>query len=143
MSHYTPEFQKYSLGIGKKCCLTFPFPLILKLASNILLSLSSGLTQSDLETYDQTSNPDGLTAEAESIDGSKEVKDEATAVNKPTHVLTTFEMEGLWNLLGKLEELPDHKKCVPDGIRDPSALLSDMRVGAHHLIENPHFSAVI
>lgn len=26
MSHYTPEFQKYSLGLGKKCLTCFPFP---------------------------------------------------------------------------------------------------------------------
>uniref|UniRef100_A0A674PHW3 [histone H3]-dimethyl-L-lysine(36) demethylase n=1 Tax=Takifugu rubripes TaxID=31033 RepID=A0A674PHW3_TAKRU len=80
VSHYTPEFQKYSLGLGKNCCL---------------------------------------------VHVKKE--EEATAVNKPKHVLTNFEMEGLWNLLGKLEELPDHKKCVPDGIRDPSALLNNIK----------------
>lgn len=114
--------------------------LFLKLASNIIFSRLSGLTPTDLETYDQTGNggPDGLNAEAESIDIRKDVKDEATAINKPKHVLTTFEMEGLRNLLGKLEELPDHKKCVPDGIRDPSALLNDMRVSAHHGTENSH-----
>lgn len=97
---------------------------------------------SDLETYGQAGNggPDGLNAEAESIDAGKDIKDEATAINKPKHVLTTFEMEGLWNLLGKLEELPDHKKCAPDGIRDPSALLNDMRVGARPLTENSHWS---
>lgn len=104
------------------------------------MSLLSGLTPTDLETYGQTGNggPDGLNAEAASIDARKDFKDEATAINKPKHVLTTFEMEGLWNLLGKLEELPDHKKCVPDGIRDPTALLNDMRVGAHDVIENAH-----
>lgn len=98
----------------------------------------SGLAPTDLESYDQSGSggPDGLNAEAGSIDVRKDVKDEATAINKPKHVLTTFEMEGLWNLLGKLEELPDHKKCVPDGIKDPSALLNDMRVGARHLLEN-------
>lgn len=146
MSHYTPEFQKYSLGLGKNCCLTcFLVPLFLKLASNIIVSFSSGLTPTDLETYDQTGNggPDGLNAEAEGLDVRKDDKDEATAINKPKHVLTTFEMEGLWNLLGKLEELPDHKKCVPDGIRDPSALLNDMRVGAHHLLEKSHSSRLL
>lgn len=42
--------------------------------------------------------------------------------------LTPFELEGLWQLLHKLEELPAHKKCVPAGIRNAPALLSDIRV---------------
>uniref|UniRef100_A0A674BT37 [histone H3]-dimethyl-L-lysine(36) demethylase n=1 Tax=Salmo trutta TaxID=8032 RepID=A0A674BT37_SALTR len=41
--------------------------------------------------------------------------------------LTPLELEGLWNLLGKLEELPAHKKCVPAGIRNAPALLHDIR----------------
>lgn len=64
-----------------------------------------------------------------------EVKEhESTEVAKPQHVLTPFELEGLWNLLGKLEELPDQKKCVPDGILNPVALLDDMRVGDGSLV---------
>lgn len=46
--------------------------------------------------------------------------------------LTPLELEGLWNLLGKLEELPAHKKCVPAGIRNAPALLHDIRVGTRH-----------
>lgn len=42
--------------------------------------------------------------------------------------LTPFELEGLWQLLHKLEELPTHKKCVPAGIRNAPALLCDIRV---------------
>lgn len=42
--------------------------------------------------------------------------------------LTPFELEGLWQLLHKLEELPAHKKCVPAGIRNAPALLGDIRV---------------
>ncbi|XP_069047463.1 lysine-specific demethylase 2A isoform X2 [Lepisosteus oculatus] len=42
--------------------------------------------------------------------------------------LTPFEMEGLWNLLGKLESLPSHKKCVPAGIHNAPALLHDIKV---------------
>ncbi|KAJ8271232.1 hypothetical protein COCON_G00100910 [Conger conger] len=41
--------------------------------------------------------------------------------------LTPFELEGLWNLLGKLESLPPHKKCVPAGIHNAPALLHDIR----------------
>lgn len=67
----------------------------------------------------------------------EEVKEpEAAQVTKPQHVLTPFELEGLWNLLGKLEELPAHKKCVPEGIRDAAALLEDMRVGEGSLFNS-------
>lgn len=57
-------------------------------------------------------------------------EEEEDEIPTPTHVLTTFELEGLCNLLGKLEELPVHKKCVPAGITNPTALLDDMRVSA-------------
>lgn len=42
--------------------------------------------------------------------------------------LTPLELEGLWQLLHKLEALPTHKKCVPAGIRNAPALLCDIRV---------------
>ncbi|XP_051559950.1 lysine-specific demethylase 2A-like isoform X3 [Myxocyprinus asiaticus] len=41
--------------------------------------------------------------------------------------LTPLELEGLWNLVGKLESLPAHKKCVPSGIHNAAALLHDIR----------------
>lgn len=59
---------------------------------------------------------------------------EAIQLGTLKHVLTTFELEGLWNLLGKLEELPENKKCVPAGIGNPTALLNDMRVGAPQIL---------
>lgn len=55
--------------------------------------------------------------------------EEAVPETKPKYMLTPLELEGLWNLLGKLEELPANKKCVPVGIRNATALLEDMRVG--------------
>ncbi|XP_041846241.1 lysine-specific demethylase 2A [Melanotaenia boesemani] len=106
VSHLTPEFQKYSLGIG--------------------------LTSTDVEDNDPSRNgtSNGIDSDAENEIKAKEeeLKEEQTArVIAPQHVLTPFELEGLWNLLGKLEELPAHKKCVPTGIRNASALLEDMR----------------
>ncbi|XP_041427133.1 lysine-specific demethylase 2A isoform X3 [Xenopus laevis] len=41
--------------------------------------------------------------------------------------LTWFEIEGLHCLVLKLESLPPHKKCLPDGIHDPEALISDIK----------------
>lgn len=56
-------------------------------------------------------------------------EEQPVQVDNPRSVLTPFELEGLWNLLGKLEELPAHKKCVPEGIGNAAALIEDMRVG--------------
>uniref|UniRef100_A0A672IVI1 [histone H3]-dimethyl-L-lysine(36) demethylase n=1 Tax=Salarias fasciatus TaxID=181472 RepID=A0A672IVI1_SALFA len=102
ISHLTPEFQKYSLGIA------------------------------DLEARNGTSN--GIDSDDENeeikikVEEDMEVKEEpVTPFNTRVHVLTPFELEGLWNLLGKLEELPPHKKCVPEGINNAAALLQDMR----------------
>ncbi|XP_056387088.1 lysine-specific demethylase 2A isoform X3 [Hyla sarda] len=42
------------------------------------------------------------------------------------HCLTWFEIEGLHCLVKKLDSLPPHKKCLPDGINDPDALIADV-----------------
>uniref|UniRef100_A0A3Q2EHU7 [histone H3]-dimethyl-L-lysine(36) demethylase n=1 Tax=Cyprinodon variegatus TaxID=28743 RepID=A0A3Q2EHU7_CYPVA len=101
ISHLTPEFQKYSLG----------------------------LTPADVGITDPSVNgTNGVDGEAEEKHKEEEVKHEEDheelkikAVT-PRPVLTPFEQEGLWNLLGKLEELPAHKKCVPAGIRNAAVL---------------------
>lgn len=49
--------------------------------------------------------------------------------SKWTH-LTEFELSGLRTLVEKLESLPENKKCVPEGIEHPQALLEDMKVGS-------------
>uniref|UniRef100_A0A8C6KL96 [histone H3]-dimethyl-L-lysine(36) demethylase n=1 Tax=Nothobranchius furzeri TaxID=105023 RepID=A0A8C6KL96_NOTFU len=82
ISHLTPEFQKYSLGI---------------------------VNVTELEIK------------------KEEIEKQKPQVNTPRHFLTPFELEGLWNLLGKLEELPANKKCVPAGIQNAAALLEDMK----------------
>lgn len=101
----------------------------------VTFALLSGLTQADHEANDQTKNGsngvDSETEVKESIIKEEEfLQEEAPKVAAPQPMLTPFELEGLWNLLGKLEELPDQKKCVPVGIMDAAALIRDMRVGA-------------
>lgn len=147
ISHLTPEFQKYSLGIGEKAeteeimSVSFLFPCCphrhtppLTLTSMIPLTVFTGLTPADLGTNDQagdgTANGVGSDTETEKAEFKEEDKEEAFEATAPKHALTTFELEGLCNLLGKLEELPANKKCVPEGIRNPTALLDDMRVSA-------------
>lgn len=110
--------------------------------SSTIISFFSGLTLADPETYNPTgsgtSNEADGDTEAEKTELKEDVKEEETTqVTTPKHVLTSFELEGLWNLVGKLEELPDHKKCYPDGIRNPTALLRDMKVGAFHHTATP------
>lgn len=42
--------------------------------------------------------------------------------------LTPLELEGIWNLLGKLEALPTSKKSVPAGIHNAPALITHIKV---------------
>ncbi|XP_051541244.1 lysine-specific demethylase 2B-like isoform X2 [Myxocyprinus asiaticus] len=56
---------------------------------------------------------------------------------KWTH-LTEFELSGLKALVENLESLPETKRCVPEGIKDPQALLDDMKVVLkEHADDNP------
>ncbi|XP_051939717.1 lysine (K)-specific demethylase 2Aa [Hippocampus zosterae] len=49
-------------------------------------------------------------------------------LDKPANVnLTPLELEGLWNLVGKLESLPSNKKCVPPGIHNSPALITHIK----------------
>lgn len=93
-----------------------------------------GLIPADLEVSDpsRTEAVEGFDSDMENEIKVKEEEfhqDQKAHLITPRHVLTPFELEGLWNLLGKLEELPSHKKCVPTGIRNAAALLDDMKVG--------------
>ncbi|XP_053442951.1 lysine-specific demethylase 2B isoform X4 [Nycticebus coucang] len=56
---------------------------------------------------------------------------------KWTH-LTEFELKGLKALVEKLESLPENKKCVPEGIEDPQALLEGVKnVLKEHADDDP------
>ncbi|XP_069071009.1 lysine-specific demethylase 2B isoform X5 [Pleurodeles waltl] len=62
------------------------------------------------------------------VDYSKTPEDSpATEVSARWTHLTEFELKGLKALVEKLESLPDNKKCVPEGIEDPHALLENMK----------------
>ncbi|XP_075320358.1 lysine (K)-specific demethylase 2Aa isoform X2 [Odontesthes bonariensis] len=55
--------------------------------------------------------------------------------------LTPLELDGLWNLLGKLEALPSNKKCVPAGIQNGSVLITHVKaLLKEHANDNPKLS---
>uniref|UniRef100_A0A8C7FX57 [histone H3]-dimethyl-L-lysine(36) demethylase n=1 Tax=Oncorhynchus kisutch TaxID=8019 RepID=A0A8C7FX57_ONCKI len=132
-SYLTPDFQKHSLGIGH---LRRAFSVLrvglqtLNCSVKCLLFLAPPLNLSVCPP------PPGLTRDpsaCESVNGHTQREDEEEAPptrgSKPgvkVH-LTPFELEGLWNLLGKLESLPSQKNCVPAGIHNAPALLHDIR----------------
>lgn len=84
----------------------------------------------------ETSGSTGLKREAtncETLNGHAKEEVEVYVPSPPSRPgvtvhLTPFELEGLRNLLGKLESLPSHKTCVPAGIHNAPALLHDIRV---------------
>nr|XP_055060868.1 lysine (K)-specific demethylase 2Aa isoform X2 [Misgurnus anguillicaudatus] len=75
---------------------------------------------------------------------TKEERDESNTPPSGPGVkvhLTPFELEGLWNLVGKLEALPAHKKYVPSGIHNAAALLHDIRaLLKEHANDSPKLS---
>ena len=64
-------------------------------------------------------------ADDDSDEGASEQQSDKPAVK--VH-LTPLELEGMWNLLGKLEALPSNKKCVPAGIHNAPALITHIKV---------------
>ncbi|XP_056890968.1 lysine (K)-specific demethylase 2Aa isoform X2 [Takifugu flavidus] len=110
-SYLTPEFQKHSLGIG------------LKKPSNL-------------------ANEKGIVDDEESSEGEEEEEQEELSDKPAVKVhLTPLELEGLWNLLGKLEDLPSNKKCIPSGIHNSQALVSHIKaLLKEHANDNPKLS---
>ncbi|XP_071755132.1 lysine (K)-specific demethylase 2Aa isoform X1 [Centroberyx gerrardi] len=105
-SYLTPEFQKHSLGIG------------LKKPSNF--DPANDQVKDEDEEEEEEDEEEG---------GGGDEETSAQQSNKPGGkiYLTPFELEGLWNLLGKLEALPSNKKCVPAGIHNAPALLTHIK----------------
>uniref|UniRef100_A0A673BKR1 [histone H3]-dimethyl-L-lysine(36) demethylase n=1 Tax=Sphaeramia orbicularis TaxID=375764 RepID=A0A673BKR1_9TELE len=127
-SYLTPEFQKYSLEQMNDW-------LVCVFSYRKIACLYSGLKK-----------PPNVDPSSEQVkEGSSSDEDTEQQSDKPgakVH-LTPFELEGLWNLLGKLETLPSNKKCVPAGIHNAPALTTHIRVGAllkEHANDNPKLS---
>ncbi|XP_041840221.1 lysine (K)-specific demethylase 2Aa isoform X2 [Melanotaenia boesemani] len=84
--------------------------------------------------------PSGSEAASELQEDDDDGDEESDRLPVPIH-LTPLELEGLWNLLGKLEALPSNKKCVPAGIQNASALIIHIKaLLKEHANDNPKLS---
>uniref|UniRef100_A0A674PJ78 [histone H3]-dimethyl-L-lysine(36) demethylase n=1 Tax=Takifugu rubripes TaxID=31033 RepID=A0A674PJ78_TAKRU len=111
-SYLTPEFQKHSLGIGME------------------IPIEKGIVD------------DEESSEGEEEEEEEEEQEELSDKPAVKVHLTPLELEGLWNLLGKLEDLPSNKKCIPSGIHNSQALVSHIKVALlkEHANDNPKLS---
>ncbi|XP_029910000.1 lysine (K)-specific demethylase 2Aa isoform X2 [Myripristis murdjan] len=121
-SYLTPEFQKHSLGIGLKKPPT-----------------SDPATEQVKEEEEEDEEEEDK-EEEESCGSNEETSQSSNKSGLKVH-LTPLELEGLWNLLGKLEALPSNKKCVPAGIHNAPALLTHIKaLLKEHASDNPKLS---
>ncbi|XP_071244330.1 lysine-specific demethylase 2A-like isoform X1 [Salvelinus alpinus] len=132
------QLNIYSIEDRTRVPAKFRYPFYYEMCWYVLERYLFSLTNTSYLTPDfqKHSLGIGLTRDpstCESVNGHTQKEDEEEAPptrgSKPgvkVH-LTPFELEGLWNLLGKLESLPSQKNCVPAGIHNAPALLHDIR----------------
>ncbi|XP_069543614.1 lysine (K)-specific demethylase 2Aa isoform X2 [Brachyistius frenatus] len=121
-SYLTPEFQKHSLGIGLK---------------------KPAASDAACEVKEEEEDEDEEEEEEEEEGGSSDegASGQQCDPSAAEVLLTPLELEGLWNLLGKLETLPSNKKCVPAGIHNAPALITHIKaLLKEHASDNPKLS---
>ncbi|XP_062409812.1 lysine (K)-specific demethylase 2Bb isoform X1 [Sardina pilchardus] len=91
-------------------------------------------------TLPQKQDPDNECPHLPEFSGTPCGSPTSEASSRWTH-LTEFEVEGLRALVEKLEALPENKRCVPEAIEDPSALLQHMKVVLkEHASDDPNMA---
>uniref|UniRef100_A0A8C6TV26 [histone H3]-dimethyl-L-lysine(36) demethylase n=1 Tax=Neogobius melanostomus TaxID=47308 RepID=A0A8C6TV26_9GOBI len=125
-SYLTPEFQKHSLGIGTSQIRVYKLQDRLK---HIIFSvhITSRECPPVVTVLRFTLLASSLKKPADVPDDAKDSSEDEPQSSKGKVHVTPFEMEGLWNLLGKLESLPTNKKCVPAGIHNAPALITHIK----------------
>uniref|UniRef100_A0A8C5NCJ3 [histone H3]-dimethyl-L-lysine(36) demethylase n=1 Tax=Gouania willdenowi TaxID=441366 RepID=A0A8C5NCJ3_GOUWI len=131
------QLNIYTIEDRTRVPLKFRYPFYYEMCWYLIQEWS--LSPPVLKTTDGSSNgvdsdPEIKDVEVKEDDVVKE--EEPGQVLLSRHVLTPFELEGLWNLLGKLEELPANKKCVPEGIGDAATLLLDMKAALSERVKD-------
>ncbi|KAJ0051087.1 hypothetical protein NL108_012296, partial [Boleophthalmus pectinirostris] len=109
----------------------FRFPFYYEMCWYVLERYVFSLTKTSYLTpeFQKHSLGIGLKKPADAVDDPK-ASDSSEGEQRSDKVkiyLTPFELEGLWNLLGKLESLPTSKKCVPSGIHNAPALMTHLK----------------
>lgn len=134
-SYLTPEFQKHSLGIGMNTGICRRdvlygenFFVLDRLCRLVVDKMCNSFLLSGLKK--PSGSDPASEQEKEGVSGGSEEEASERQCDKSaakTH-LTPLELEGLRNLLGKLEALPSNKKCVPAGIHNAPALITHIKV---------------
>uniref|UniRef100_A0A8C4F409 [histone H3]-dimethyl-L-lysine(36) demethylase n=1 Tax=Dicentrarchus labrax TaxID=13489 RepID=A0A8C4F409_DICLA len=129
-SYLTPEFQKHSLGIENVFIMGF-FVCVVNQMCFFLSGLKkpSGSDLANEQVEEEVGDSDEEASEQQSDKAAVKVH------------MTPLELEGMWNLLGKLEALPSNKKCVPAGIHNAPALITHIKaLLKEHANDNPKLS---
>uniref|UniRef100_A0A8D2QIZ0 Lysine-specific demethylase 2B n=1 Tax=Zonotrichia albicollis TaxID=44394 RepID=A0A8D2QIZ0_ZONAL len=113
--HLSKEYQRESMVIGE---VNADYAYVGKQKATVMRYLKRTLSNESDDSIKSTTPTDY----PKTPTGSP-----ATEVSTKWTHLTEFELKGLKALVEKLESLPENKKCVPEGIEDPQALLEDMK----------------
>uniref|UniRef100_A0A8C6TQN3 [histone H3]-dimethyl-L-lysine(36) demethylase n=1 Tax=Neogobius melanostomus TaxID=47308 RepID=A0A8C6TQN3_9GOBI len=107
----------------------FRFPFYYEMGWYVMERYVFSLTKTSYLTpeFQKHSLGIGLKKPADVPDDAKDSSEDEPQSSKGKVHVTPFEMEGLWNLLGKLESLPTNKKCVPAGIHNAPALITHIK----------------
>ncbi|XP_013855734.1 lysine-specific demethylase 2A, partial [Austrofundulus limnaeus] len=130
----------------------FRFPFFTEMSWYVLERYVFSLTKISYLTPEFQKHSLGIGLERTSGTDSAEEQEQGSDTNEqalgqqsdktPSKVhLTPLELDGLWNLVGKLELLPSNKRCVPVGIQNASALLTHIKaLLKEHANDNPKLS---
>uniref|UniRef100_A0A671VNP0 [histone H3]-dimethyl-L-lysine(36) demethylase n=1 Tax=Sparus aurata TaxID=8175 RepID=A0A671VNP0_SPAAU len=124
----------------------FRYPFYYEMCWYVLERYVFSLTKTSYLTPEFQKHSLGIASEQvkeeEESHGSDEEASEQQSQKPAVKVhLTPLEVEGMWNLLGKLEALPSNKKCVPAGIHNAPALITHIKaLLKEHTSDNPKLS---
>uniref|UniRef100_A0A672I9Z6 [histone H3]-dimethyl-L-lysine(36) demethylase n=1 Tax=Salarias fasciatus TaxID=181472 RepID=A0A672I9Z6_SALFA len=127
-SYLTPEFQKLSLGIGESRRVDIHTVLRVHRESSESTQSPQRVLRRVLRVLRVHTVHRESTQSSKSSDSTESPQRDSDDDPPAGQIhLTPLELDGLWNLLGKLEVLPSNRKCVPAGIHNAAALVSHVK----------------